>query len=123
MDLLKNEAGETLQEGKIRGRQGVILIEFETDTTESGEYTVTIPAEVTMGTTGYNDDGTLKVIFGSGNEETVLHYTVDPTAGIIGINADDTDVEYYNLNGIRVNRPDKGIYIKKTGSKVERIVF
>ena len=121
--LLKNEAGETLQEGKIRGRQGVILIEFETETTESGEYTVTIPAEVTMGTTGYNDDGTLKVIFGSGNEETVLHYTVDPTAGIIGINADDTDVEYYNLNGIRVNRPDKGIYIKKTGSKVERIVF
>ena len=34
--LLKNEAGETLQEGKIRGYQGAIRIQFDTEVTEAG---------------------------------------------------------------------------------------
>ena len=121
--LLKNAEGETLQEGKIRGYQGSIRIQFDTEVIEAGTYTVIIPADVTMGATGYNDDGTLKVIAGSENEETVLHYTVKPNVGVTGVNADDADVEYYNLNGLRVSRPDKGIYIKKTGSKVEKVKF
>lgn len=46
------------------------------------------------------------------------------TAGIEGIEADDANapVEYYNLQGIRVDNPANGIYIRRQGSRVEKVV-
>lgn len=46
------------------------------------------------------------------------------TAGIEGIEVDDANapVEYYNLQGIRVDNPVNGIYIRRQGSRVEKIV-
>ncbi len=40
-------------------------------------------------------------------------------------NIDDSDAApvYYNLQGARVENPDKGIYIKVTGSKSEKVLF
>lgn len=39
-----------------------------------------------------------------------------------GIN-DNAPVEYFNLQGVRVSNPDKGIYIRRQGNKVEKIVL
>ncbi len=45
-------------------------------------------------------------------------------SGVAGIEADDNaPVEYYNLQGVRVATPEKGIYIVKQGNKVEKRVI
>lgn len=46
------------------------------------------------------------------------------TTGIesVGDEAADGPVEYFNLQGIKVNNPAKGIYIKRQGSTVEKIL-
>lgn len=50
----------------------------------------------------------------------------DPAAGagVAEINAADNNapVEYYNLNGVRVNNPSNGIFIRKQGSKVSKVI-
>lgn len=44
--------------------------------------------------------------------------------GINGISSDvDAPVEYYNLNGVRVNEPADGIFIRRQGSKVSKVVL
>lgn len=37
--------------------------------------------------------------------------------------SDDAEVEYYNLNGIRVSNPENGIFIRRQGSKVSKVAF
>lgn len=44
--------------------------------------------------------------------------------GINGISSDvDAPVEYYNLNGVRVSEPADGIFIRRQGSKVSKVVL
>lgn len=44
--------------------------------------------------------------------------------GINGISSDvDAPVEYYNLNGVRVYEPADGIFIRRQGSKVSKVVL
>ena len=44
--------------------------------------------------------------------------------GINGISSDvDAPVEYYNLNGMRVSEPADGIFIRRQGSKVSKVVL
>lgn len=46
-----------------------------------------------------------------------------PETGIDGINSDlDAPVEYYNLNGVRVSEPADGIFLRRQGSKVSKVV-
>ena len=35
----------------------------------------------------------------------------------------DADAEYYSLQGFRVINPDKGIYIKRKGSKAVKVII
>lgn len=35
----------------------------------------------------------------------------------------DTDIEYYNLQGIRVENPGRGLYIRRQGSKITKILI
>ncbi|MDE6317621.1 MAG: hypothetical protein K2L73_04395, partial [Muribaculaceae bacterium] len=46
------------------------------------------------------------------------------TSGIANIDADDDNapVEYFNLQGIRVENPGNGIFIRRQGSRVEKII-
>ena len=45
-------------------------------------------------------------------------------SGVAGIEADENaPVEYYNLQGVRVANPEKGLYIVKQGNKVEKRVI
>lgn len=50
-----------------------------------------------------------------------------PVEVLTGVNTLDTDAnapaEYYNLNGVRVANPEKGIFIKKQGGKTTKVAF
>ena len=43
--------------------------------------------------------------------------------GIEEIDADNAPVEYYNLQGVKVENPEKGIFIKKQGGKAVKVVL
>ncbi|MDO4320546.1 MAG: hypothetical protein Q4C34_08220 [Bacteroidales bacterium] len=46
-----------------------------------------------------------------------------PGAGIDGptVDGSDAEVEYYNLQGIRVDDPEGGIYIRRCGAKSDKV--
>lgn len=45
-------------------------------------------------------------------------------AGISGIAADiNAPVEYYNLQGVRVDNPDNGLYIRRQGNTATKVIF
>lgn len=39
------------------------------------------------------------------------------------INNDNTQIEYYNLQGIKIENPSKGFFIKKQGNKITKIII
>lgn len=41
----------------------------------------------------------------------------------IGADGIDAPVEYYNIQGIRVENPEHGLYIKRQGNKVSKVIF
>lgn len=43
--------------------------------------------------------------------------------GNVGVNPSDAPVEYYDLRGIRVENPGRGIYIRRQGSRIEKILL
>lgn len=43
--------------------------------------------------------------------------------GVAGIESDTLPAEYFNLNGIPVENPVNGLYIKKQGSKVTKVII
>ncbi len=56
-----------------------------------------------------------------------LVFDLPVNAGIDGVVADDdvdnAPVEYFNLQGVRVENPAAGLYIKRQGSKVEKVAI
>lgn len=51
-------------------------------------------------------------------------FTISKTTGIDGIVADENaPVEYYNLQGIRVENPENGIFIRRQGSNTTKVAF
>ena len=44
-------------------------------------------------------------------------------SGVEGVEADNAEVEYYNLQGVKVENPEKGIFIKKQGNKTTKVVL
>ena len=47
----------------------------------------------------------------------------DPNTGVDEVGVDENaPVEYYNLQGVRVENPANGLYIKRQGSKVEKVL-
>ena len=45
------------------------------------------------------------------------------SSGIEDVNVNDGEVEYYNLQGVKVENPEKGIYIMKQGGKTSKVVL
>ena len=44
-------------------------------------------------------------------------------SGVEGVEAENAEVEYYNLQGVKVENPEKGIFIKKQGNKTTKVVL
>lgn len=88
---------------------------------EAGNETTQKLANILIGCSGVvngygdgNDDGALKIVL------TPLH-----EAGIEDVEAADADapVEYFNLQGQRVAEPAAGLYIKRQGKTVSKVVI
>lgn len=87
-----------------------------------------ITADVKLNGTTTEDgkaDMTINVMWN--NMPIVCTFKGDKVAGIFGIEADDENapIEMYNLNGVRVNGDNlpAGIYIRRQGKKVEKIMI
>ena len=42
-------------------------------------------------------------------------------SGLETIEAADTEAEYYNLQGVRVDNPSAGLYIRRQGNKATKV--
>lgn len=72
-------------------------------------YTVTIIATNTALGTSASRDFAITVKSASGIEDVT--------------SSDNAPVEYYNLQGVKVSAPDKGVYIKRQGGKTLKVIF
>ena len=73
------------------------------------------------------DSETSSVVFGksaTGDNPTVRKMTVyyDRATGVDSIMTEEGEAVYYNLQGVRVNNPERGIYIKVVGNKAVKVV-
>lgn len=87
-------------------------------------------AYVTPAADGTNDIELLIDIEGyiDSSYETYKYYYLslyfnDGTDSISSIEADENaPIEYYNLQGIRVDNPESGVYVRRQGSKVSKVL-
>ena len=54
---------------------------------------------------------------------TKYAFEVDESTAIEEIEAEEAEVEYYNLQGVKVENPEKGIFIKKQGNKATKVIL
>lgn len=45
-----------------------------------------------------------------------------PSTGVAAVEAAEAEVEYYNLQGVRVANPENGIFIRRQGNKVSKVI-
>lgn len=77
-------------------------------------------------TPGYNN--VFKVTIGkteTGNNPVIKSMTVyyDQATGVDGIQAEDGEAVYFNLQGVKVANPEKGLYIKVVGNKASKVIL
>ncbi len=67
--------------------------------------------------------GDLENYFGAPGVKNTEYVSGLPTNGIADIVADENaPVEYFNLRGIRVENPENGLYIRRQGNKVTKVI-
>lgn len=63
-------------------------------------------------------------VYSPGNGLSAYELTDNNDASVTNITIDDNyDEEYYNLQGIKIDNPSKGIFIKKQGDKVTKVIL
>ena len=65
----------------------------------------------------------LQFSFGTNAYIESMIVTFANTSGIEGIEADNEAPVYYNLQGVRVANPEKGIFIEVKGDKTTKVIF
>lgn len=88
-------------------------IEYEGD-----DATVTFP-ERTLMMKPINSFGPMFAGY-NGSFKTVIHKK-QSGVGQIAVDTTDAPVEYYNLQGVRVDNPSNGLYIRRQGSNAEKV--
>jgi hypothetical protein len=60
----------------------------------------------------------------SGNAQAYpISYTKSETTSVSDINVENGAVEYFNLQGVRVANPTNGIFVRRQGNKVSKVVI
>lgn len=64
-------------------------------------------------------------VYKDGDEEKTSNVVWHESTGVdkITTEAEEGEVEWYDLLGRRVNNPERGIFIKKSGSKIQKVVL
>lgn len=55
--------------------------------------------------------------------QTIIFNKENVSTGIDAISADDADAVYFNLQGVKVARPERGIFIRVAGNKAEKVIL
>ena len=55
--------------------------------------------------------------------ETTVNLTESSATAIDNVDVEMTPAEYYNLQGVKVENPEKGIFIKRQGNKTTKVVL
>lgn len=58
----------------------------------------------------------------SGQTAAVTFTADTQTGGIGGVDVEAAEVEYFNLQGVRVDKPQNGIFIRRQGAKVSKVI-
>ena len=70
-----------------------------------------------------DDNKGILYVYSPGNGLSAYEITDHNDASVINIPADtNSEEEYYNLQGIIINKPSSGIYIKREGNKVYKVI-
>lgn len=88
-------------------------------TSESAEVKAVIIGEVSADKFKITNAGYSLESDGNGN----LILVEDKGSNINEIEADNAPVEYYNLQGVKVANPEKGLYIMRKGDKVSKVIL
>lgn len=79
--------------------------------------------------TGCNDASKFKLtnegykLVSDGNGNLVLAQDTSSAVETIEVDKSDAPVEYYNLQGVKVTNPEKGIYIMRQGTSVRKVIL
>lgn len=110
--------------GAVNGSILLDGVHYES-TLENGIRTTNINKE-------FNGGEKLNIIFfipiALGTMETPVEYVVGsesdgPTVGVRAIETVEAEVEYYNLQGVRVANPENGIFIRRQGNKISKVIL
>lgn len=93
--------------GKVGDTELSFRNNYKLPSVEAGTYTVTVVVTI------YDNAPSLYVIEYNAGSTAVDNIAVDAAA----------PVEYFNLQGIRVANPENGVFIRRQGSKVSKIVI
>ena len=79
--------------------------------------------EFSFSSSEHDGDGTAYIYVG-GHKDCIalLKFTPDLSA-IESIAADNAAVEYFNLQGVKVAKAENGLFIKKQGNKVSKVIL
>lgn len=102
-----------------------------TGVTEGNEINVTLPENTAVGTKvvdscdnpayfTLSNEG-LKLVADNGNLVTASG--TESAVETIVVDSSDAPVEYYNLQGVKVANPEKGIYIVRQGTSVRKVIL
>lgn len=101
-------ASKTNFTGKVGETELSFRNNYELASVEAGTYDVTI----------------VVTIFNNAPSLYVVNYTPSQSSAITDITADENaPVEYFNLQGIRVANPENGLYIRRQGSNVSKVLI
>lgn len=103
----------------VEGMKACEWASFTTKETSDGTYQVTIT--VNPNDTEAYREKTIRLA-SSGSYVDFLVKQDKNTSGIDNVATGEAPVEYYNLQGIRITDPQNGVFIKRQGNKVEKIV-
>lgn len=88
------------------------------DASKSASTSVTLPTTIKANVTGKYD-----LRFDANTGELTMTPTADNPTAVAEIAADENaPVEYFNMQGVKVENPENGIYVRKQGSKVSKVV-
>lgn len=103
------------EDGELTNTEAINIIPVDTYTYTDGAVIV----ENCTDASKFNFENTENWVLAAKDGNLVLANTT----GIEGIVADDNaPVEYFNLQGVRVANPENGLYIRRQGSKVQKVL-
>lgn len=70
----------------------------------------------------YVPDGTLELYRNADVWKDFVNILEISSLGVEALVEDDTPIEYYDLNGIKVNNPSNGVFIMKQGTKANKVI-